>query len=94
MTNTFLDISAAKRFIMVALLHYTERQSPAWFTDWLNDLYIRLREESRAITLDELLTLSSLEETSGQLMPEPLAVNTVYKMLDRLGRDTSGIIGY
>jgi hypothetical protein len=92
MPNTFLDISAARRFIQVALLRYD--QAPAWFENWLNGLYTRLGDNARSVTLDEMLTLSSLEETSGQFMSEPLAMNTVYKMLDRLGRDTSGIIGY
>lgn len=90
---TFLDIEAARGFIQEAMSHYEERKAPAWFTDWLDDLYIRLGENWGIITLDEMLTLQTLQEDGHWLM-QYYAVNRVYKMFDRLGRDTSGIIGY
>lgn len=91
--NPFLDINAARLFIQQAMNHYTERKAPGWFTDWLDDLYIRLGENPHPITLDEIATLQYLQ-ADGCWMVQPLAVNTVYKLFDRLGRDTTGIIGY
>ncbi len=57
--TTFLDINGARTFIEQAMNHYTKRNSPGWFTDWLDDLYIRLGENWGPITLDELFTLAS-----------------------------------
>lgn len=91
--NKFLDIEAARKFSQQAFHHYTERKAPGWFTDWLDDLYIRLSENWGPITLDEMVTLSRLREDNCWMV-QPLAVNTVYKMFNRLGRDTTGIIGY
>lgn len=96
--KTFLDINAARSFIEQAMSHYQEQKAPGWFTDWLDDLYIRLNEDRGKITLDEMITLRDLggygPEYPEYWLMQPLAVNMVYKMFDRLGRDTTGIIGY
>lgn len=89
---TFIDLVEAQNFIKQAMSHYAQK-APGWFTDWLDDLYIRLGENWREITLDEVASLSRLYE-EGDWMPQTLAVNAIYKLLDRLGRDTTGIIGY
>jgi hypothetical protein len=91
--QSFLDINGARNFIVKAMNHYQERQAPGWFTDWLDDLYIRLGENWAPITLDELFTLSSLNVDGCWLTPH-YAMNGVYKMFDRLGRDTTGIVGF
>lgn len=70
------------------------KDAPAWFMNWLDDVCVRLNDSWRSITLDEVCTLQSLYYQNGQWMPEPLACNTIYKLLDRLGRDTTGILGY
>ena len=93
MPHSFLDINAARTFIEQAMNHYCERKAPGWFTDWLDDLYIRLGENWAPITLDELFTLGTLNE-DGYWMAQHYAVNRVYRMFDRLGRDTTGIMGY
>ena len=92
MNNTFWNWYACRTFIEEAIKHYS--RAPAWFTDWLDDLYIRLADNCRAITLDEILTLAQLSSDDGSWEAENLAVNRVYKMFDRLGRDTTGILGY
>ena len=89
----FLDISGARSFIEQAMSHYQEQKTPGWFTDWLDDLYIRLGENWGPITLDELHTLASLN-IDGCWLTQHYSVNGVYKMFDRLGRDTTGIAGY
>jgi len=91
--KAFLDIEAARAFIASAIEHYV-KTAPAWFIDYLDmDLYVSLGESPATITLDELMTLQGLY-CDGDWKPEPFAVNNVYKMFDRLGRDTSGIMGY
>jgi hypothetical protein len=93
MATSFLDMKGARKFIEEAMNHYDKRKAPGWFTDWLDDLYIRLGENWATITLDELVTLANLNR-DGDWQAEPFAVNMVYKMFDRLGRDTTGIVGY
>lgn len=87
----FLSIEKMKLFIEQAIQHY--QHAPGWFTSWLDTLYIRLSDDWRTITLDELCELARLHDEDGW-KPEPFAVNAVYKLFDRLGRDTTGIIGY
>lgn len=92
--QSFLDLAGARKFIETAMNHYQEQKNtPGWFTDWLDDLYIRLSEDWAKITLDEMVSLANLHRDN-DWMPQSLAVNQIYKMFDRLGRDTSGIIGY
>jgi hypothetical protein len=81
----FLDIEAARNFIKDAMSHYEERHSPTWFIGWLDDLYIRLGEDYRHVTLDEMATLSFLSE-EGLWMTLDHAIPTAIKLFDRLGR--------
>jgi hypothetical protein len=90
---TFIDLEIARKFIQKAMSHYEKQSAPGWFTDWLDDLYIRLGENINAVPLEELVLLSRLHEEDGWT-PQSLAVNTIYKMFDRLGRDTTGMISY
>lgn len=91
--TTFLDIEAARSFIQEAMSHYEEQHASGWFTDWLDDLYIRLGEDWRTVTLDDLTTLQELRE-DGCWLAQSYAMNRTYKMFQRIGRDTTGIIGY
>lgn len=88
----FLDIKSARKFIEQALKHYQEQKAPAWFTDWLDELYIRLHEDLKGVSLYEMAILARLYENGW--IGQPFAVNMIYKMFDHLGRDTTGIIGY
>ncbi len=87
----FFDINGARTFIEVAMQHYTS--VPPWFIAWLDDLYIRLGESWSAITLDEMAVLYRLSDDDGW-KPMHYAVNDVYKLFDRLGRDTAGMVSY
>lgn len=91
MPEQFIDIKKMMKFIEEAVKHF--HGAPGWFTDWLDELYIRLQEDWHGVTLDELLTVDHLHDTDGW-KPEPLAVNSAYKLFDRLKRDTTGILGY
>jgi hypothetical protein len=87
----FLDIDAARLFAECAAKHY--EKAPGWLFNWLDEMYIRLGENWGPITLDELATLAKLQDGEYWLA-EQYTCNTVYKLLDRLGRDTTGIMGY
>lgn len=87
----FWNWKACRTFIEQAVKHY--HGAPEWFTNWLEDLYIQLGEQPGPITLDELLSLQMLQ-MDGVWEAEMLAVNRIYKLFDRLHRDTSRIIGY
>lgn len=88
----FLDIKSARKFVEQAMKHYLSEKSPGWFTNWLDELYIRLHDDLKGVSLYEMAILDRLYENGW--MPQQLAVNLVYKMFDHLGRDTTGIIGY
>ena len=90
--QAFWNWHACRMFIEEAIKHY--KQAPGWFTSWLDDLYIRLGEQCGSITLDEIQTLAMLAHDGVSWEAESLAVNRVYKLFDRLGRDTTGIAGY
>ena len=89
----FIDITAMQAFIQQAMEHYQKQNAPGWLTDWLDDLYIRLADNWMAVTLDEMMILSSLN-TDGLWLQQNYAANTIYKMFRRLKRDTTGILGY
>jgi hypothetical protein len=86
-----VNMAAIPPFIERALEHY--QGAPAWFTNWLDELYVNFDQKWSTITLDELMTLQWLYQ-DGQWFPQMLAVNTIYKLFDRLGRDTTGILGF
>jgi hypothetical protein len=60
--------------------------------EWLEDLYTRVQDDLKAVSLYELVTLTRLYDEGW--LPESLAVNMAYKMYDALGRDTTGIIDH
>lgn len=62
----------------------------AAYADWL---YIALNEEQEKVTLKELILVGRLYEDGEWLHPN-LAANLVYKLLDLLGRDTRGMLGF
>lgn len=92
MPEQFIDIKKLSKFIELAVAHYG-KHAPGWFTDWLDEVYMRLSDGWQSITLDEIITIAN-PYRDGQWQAEPFAVNNAYKLFDRLGRDTSGIIGY
>lgn len=92
MPEQFIDVNKMRKFIELAVAHYA-KHAPAWFIDWLEDLYIKIGDGDRSITLDEMMIVARLYSDE-QWQSEPFAVNSAYKLFDRMGRDTSGIIGY
>lgn len=71
--------------------HY-EHSAPT-VTTWANDLYIRLGESLDKVTVLEIMAVDQFRE-SDQWEPSSFAANRVYKLMNRLGQDTTGHAGF
>lgn len=71
--------------------HYAK--SAPTVCDWANDLYIRINDAPDRVPLTELLAVSGFREND-QWEQANFAANRVYKLLHRLGRDTTGMAGF
>lgn len=92
LTDQFIDLEQARRFIEEAVKHYETQGVPSCFLSYLgDDLYVRIWEGRAQV--DELVTLRALKE-HGVWEQVNFAVNRIYKLLNRMGRDTSGMAGY
>lgn len=83
------------RHFLENVVKYYEQSSPT-VSFWANDLYIRLDEELDDVRLSEVLTAQSLNKEGaidGWMEPS-LAANTIYKLMNRLGQDTTGHAGF
>ena len=58
---------------------------------WADDLYVRVNERPGDVRLNELVLASIL--ATGEIGPN-LAANYVYKLMHRLGQDTTGHAGF
>jgi len=69
------------------------QQSAPTVSRWADDLYIRLDTNGDLITLSEVAFAVHLHEDGYWLDPN-LAANLHYKLLNRLGRSTTGLLGF
>lgn len=89
-----LSMKTIQAALQTTARHYAANNAPAWFMDWLDDLSVRTYDAWEDVKLGEIATLFSLRVSLDEWKPTPVAVNLVYKFFDRVGRDTSGILGY
>ncbi len=86
------DWDAFEEFAEPAVVHY--RESAPTVSRYLDDLYIRVRTgEGAPVLLDEILTVQRLYESEQYLEPNH-AANLIYKLMSRLGMDTTGHAGF
>ena len=78
---------------LTAVCGHYERSAPTVAT-WANDLYIRMGERPDDVRLSELTAVLALYSPAEGWMPANLAANTIYKLMSRLGQDTTGHAGY
>lgn len=86
-----IDFRPFLEFVSLAAATY-EKTAPA-VEAWLDGLYQRVERDADKVALSEILMTHSLFE-EGQWMQPNYAANRVYKLLHRLGRDTSGLAGF
>lgn len=67
-----------------------ERTAPTVHA-WADDLFVRLSERPDDVRLSELTMAADL--ATGEVGPN-VAANAVYKLMHRLGRDTTGHAGF
>ena len=93
-------MSALTLFLEDGVRHY-EKCAPT-VSRYLDDLFIRIgdtfavknpEQGPSPVTLAELLGVASLKDDSGWIGPN-YAANTVYKLMSRLGMDTTGHAGF
>lgn len=89
-TTSGLDFAALDEFLSAAVRVY--EQSAPLVSRWLDDLYIRVFTTGpEHVNLAELICATNLYETEAHIWLTPhYAQNRVYKLLDRLGQDTTG----
>jgi hypothetical protein len=77
---------------IVAACDEYEKSAPT-VRDWLNDLYVRIHENTDTVVLSELLVADRLW-VDDDWMQANHAANLVFHMLTKLGRDTTGQAGF
>lgn len=92
MPEQFLSVDKFKQFLAEGVKHY--EQSAPRLSNWLEEMYIRLGEEGwKTITLEEIQQIQYLYADDCWLAAE-WAQNNIYRLLNRMGKDTTKIAGF
>lgn len=91
MSAKLFDYKATRQFIEEAVGEYSKTAPTV--AAYLNDLYIRLEEDPRTVSVMEIVTITRLRECEIWYAPN-MAANFIYHLMDQLGMDTTGHIGY
>ena len=86
-----LDMDSIRKFIEKIVFEY-EKTAPA-VSQWADLLYIRLNEDIYSVKIIEVITAHMLLENDTWEHPN-YAANRVYKLMDMLGQDTTGLVGF
>ena len=89
-TPTFFNYHELRSFIEQAAEHYS--QSAPALVDWLDEVYIALAENPRAVTVFEVLQLQQLQ-LDGEWEHPNYAQNRWYKVREAFGRER-GVLSY
>ena len=87
-----IDLDGICRDLTAVAEHY-EKSAPT-VADWANDLYVRIGDSPDTVTLTELRMVTRMADTDGGWTHPNVAANLVYKLMNRLGRDTTGHAGF
>lgn len=92
-TMPMLDWAAFDAHLIAAAEHY-EKTAPA-VADWVDDLYRRMRDHDQVQTVLYVEILAALQLFGPETWEHPnYAQNRIYKLLSRLGRDTTGMADF
>lgn len=75
---------------LTAIVNDYEKTAPT-VSDWANDLYVRLTDDVDSIRLVEIMAADDIHASK---MHPSYAANKVYKLMNRLGQDTTGHTGF
>ncbi len=76
------------------VVYHYEKTAPT-VSRWADELYMRLNEDPAHVRVAELMLLEDLWPETGKEPVHPnIAANRVYKMMHRLGQDTTGHAGF
>lgn len=87
----FIDHDALDRRLTEGCEQY-EKTAPTVY-DYLNILYMRLREQPHTVVLPEVMYVERLVE-EGQWANPHLAANQLVHLFERIGRSTAGMIDH
>ncbi len=87
MTAQVLDFDALNEYLAMVVEQY--EQSAPQVSRWADDLYIRIFHTPETVALIELIAALNLH-ADGAWAQANYAQNRIYKLLDRLGKDTAG----
>lgn len=86
-----LDLGETYRHVQAVFEQY-EKSAPT-VSAWADDVYRRMNSDLDSVKISELIMLDRLFR-DGEWESPSLAANAVYKLMYRLGQDTSGHAGY
>lgn len=72
--------------------HY-EKTAPT-VSDWANDLFIRISDDMDSIRMVEIMMAGRIWNEKEGFMDGSNAANQVFKLMHRMGQDTTGHFGF
>lgn len=83
-----LDVEAIRKYLESVVVQY-EKSAPA-VSQWADNLYIRLHEDVYNVRIAEILQAQMLHADDCWEHAN-FAQNRIYKLMDTLGQDTTGM---
>jgi len=86
-----IDLDAISQHLSMVATHY--EQSAPIVSHWADTLFMTMQEDLGKVTLREVFTASALLEEGRWERPN-VAANRIYKLMERMGHDTTGHPGF
>ena len=90
-SRPLVDLDAIALHLTGVVMQYAT--SAPTVSAWADALFRTLGEDPGKVTVRELMTAQSLYE-EGQWEHPHLATNRIYKLMDALNKDTTGLLGF
>ena len=89
--HPLVDLDAIAAYLTRVVMQYAT--SAPTVSAWADTLYRTLGDDPGKVTVRELMAAQSLYE-EGQWEDPHLAANRIYKLMDALNTDTTGLLGF
>ena len=86
------DDQIVKELLTACCIHF-EKTAPI-VSQWADDLYIRIQENTSLVTLKELITINLLSDDFNNWINANYATNIVYKCVESLKQDCTGMLSF